>query len=199
MRRTFIFNPLNSIQYPINSNNRLSAIKYLGKFIKLSRQTLESSYENGFALSEEIQFQNTYLELESLRFNKSFDYNISVDESLDTQDIQVPQLLIQPFVENAIIHGLLNKDGDNKLVQIHFKKEAVFLPCTIEDNGIGRQASHQFKGMDIQKKSRVMEVTQKRINTLFSHAVQQQLLVIFDKTDKNGAPNGTKVVLKIPL
>lgn len=192
----FIFNSLNSIQNLVTTNNKVSAIKYLSKFSKLLRQTLESSMENHILLSEEIQFINRYLELESLRFEDSFQYNISVDEDLSYQDIEIPQLMIQPFVENAILHGLLNKKEGEKILNISFAKNNGFLECTIDDNGIGRKASKQFKK---NKPSHGMEVTQKRINTLFAETIEQKLLTITDKIDSQGNPKGTTVTIKVPI
>jgi len=195
----FIFNSLNSIQHLITKNERVSAIKYLNKFSKLMRQTLESSIENSILLSEEITFLNTYLELESFRFDESFQYRINVDENLCPNNIEIPQLMIQPFVENGILHGLLNKKEGKKILAISFKKKDKVIECTIDDNGIGRRASEAAKRFDKNKISRGMEVTQKRINVLFSEEISQELLTITDKTDSNGNPTGTTVVLNIPL
>tara|TARA_E500000318_G_scaffold107456_1_gene116777 strand:- start:1390 stop:3201 length:1812 start_codon:yes stop_codon:yes gene_type:complete len=196
----FIFNSLNSIQNLINSNNRVSAMKYLSKFSKLLRQTLESSIENNISLAEEIDFLKRYLELESLRFENAFTYNISVDINIiSPEDIEMPQLMIQPFVENAIIHGLLNKKEGERVLNISFSKQDNFLLCTIDDNGVGRHAAKQYKKTSEKRKSRGMEVTQKRIDTLYSKEIEDQLLQIIDKTDSDGNPSGTTIILKIPL
>ncbi|MCX2678443.1 histidine kinase [Galbibacter sp. EGI 63066] len=195
----FIFNSLNSIQHLITTNKRVSAIKYLNKFSRLMRQTMENSIENNILLSEEIQFLNTYIQLESLRFDNSFKYKISVDKNIRPNHIEVPQLMIQPFVENAILHGLLNKKEVEKHLDISFSEKGIFLECIIDDNGIGRKASGQLKRFQKNRKSRGMEVTQKRISSLFYDQTDKKLLTITDKTDAKGNPTGTTVVLKIPL
>ena len=141
-----------------------------------------------------------YLELESLRFENAFTYNISVDINIiSPEDIEMPQLMIQPFVENAIIHGLLNKKEGERVLNISFSKQDNFLLCTIDDNGVGRHAAKQYKKTSEKRKSRGMEVTQKRIDTLYSKEIEDQLLQIIDKTDSDGNPSGTTIILKIPL
>ena len=111
----------------------------------------------------------------------------------------MPQLMIQPFVENAIIHGLLNKKEGERVLNISFSKQDNFLLCTIDDNGVGRHAAKQYKKTSEKRKSRGMEVTQKRIDTLYSKEIEDQLLQIIDKTDSDGNPSGTTIILKIPL
>ena len=141
MNPHFIFNSLSSIQHLITTGNKESAIKYLSKFSLLMRNLLESSIEAKIVLSEEISLLKKYLQLEALRFNNSFQFKISVADNLDAEAIEVPALLVQPFVENAILHGLLNKPGDDKLLEVRFKKQDEFVICEIEDNGIGRKVS----------------------------------------------------------
>src|SRR5690606_8908015 len=179
-------------------NERVSAIKYLSKFSKLMRQTLESSIDKNILLSEETKFLNTYLELESFRFDDSFRYTITVDDTICPDTMEIPQLMVQPFVENAILHGLLNKKEGDRTLSISFKKKDNFLECTIEDNGIGQKASRELKSFRKNKKSRGMELTQKRIKALFTEEMDQELLCITDKTDDNSKPTGTTVVLSIP-
>src|SRR5690606_14330183 len=129
MNPHFIFNSLSSIQHLITTGNKESAIKYLNKFSLLMRNLLESSIESKVVLSEEISLLKKYLALEALRFNNSFKYNISVNENLDAEAIEVPALLVQPFVENAILHGLLNKSGENNQLEVRFKKQGEFVIC----------------------------------------------------------------------
>ncbi len=196
MNPHFIFNSLSSIQHLITSGNKESAIKYLNKFSLLMRNLLESSIESKVILSEEISLLKKYLSLETLRFNNSFKYSISVAENLDAEAIEVPALLVQPFVENAILHGLLNKKGNDKLLEVRFKKQGEFIICEIEDNGIGRKASAEKKSpLKASKKSRGIEVTEKRLELLNNS--RENSIEIIDKLNAEGQTEGTLVILKI--
>lgn len=195
----FIFNALNSIQNLIVSDNRTSALNYLGKFSKLLRTNLESSIEHVLTLDEEINFLETYLELEALRFDDAFEYTVEVETNISPEEIMIPQLMIQPFVENALLHGLLPKKDGNKVLVVSFKIDDDFLICTIDDNGVGRQATKRIKQNNDQRKSRGMEVTQKRINALYADEKEKNRLNIKDKVDEKGNALGTKVTIKIPL
>lgn len=198
MNPHFIFNSLSSIQHLITADKKESAIKYLNKFSLLMRNLLESSIEANIVLSEEISLLKKYLSLEALRFNNSFKYTITVAENLDAESIEVPALLVQPFVENAILHGLLNKPGNDKLLEIRFKKQDEFIICEIEDNGIGRKASAEKKSpLKASKKSRGIEVTEKRIELLNNS--KESSIKIIDKTNESGESEGTLVILKISI
>lgn len=198
MNPHFIFNSLNSIQHLILNNDRISALKYLSKFGKLTRNLLESSIETKLTLADEIKLLNSYLELESLRFDKMFNYKINVAENLNTNNIEIPILLIQPFVENAIIHGLVNKEYGEKTLMICFKKQENHITCKIEDNGVGRIASKRINSpMKKQKKSRGMEITEKRLDLLTHTQTGKNTIDIIDKYDLNGIPTGTEVIITI--
>jgi sensor histidine kinase YesM len=198
MNPHFIFNSLSSIQHLITSDKKESAVKYLNKFSLLMRNLLESSFDANVILAEEISLLKKYLELEALRFDNSFEYSITVDQNLDQDAVEVPALLIQPFVENAILHGLLNKTEGEKKLQIHFKKEDSFIICEIKDNGIGRKASEKYKSvLKSSKKSRGIEVTKKRLQLL--NPSEENRLQFIDKTDELGNPEGTLVIIKISI
>ncbi len=198
MNPHFIFNSLSSIQHLITSDNKESAIKYLNKFSLLMRNLLESSIEAKIVLSEEISLLKKYLDLEALRFNNSFKYSISVNDNLDSKAIEVPALLVQPFVENAILHGLLNKSHDDKFLEIRFRKKDEFVICEIDDNGIGRKASEEKKSpLKVSKKSRGIEVTEKRLELLNNS--KENSIEIIDKTNSEGQSEGTLVILKISI
>lgn len=138
---------------------------------------------------------NDYLELESLRFDNSFIYEITIDSKIDTNTVEVPYMILQPFVENAILHGLLPKKSENKKLVINFYMENNFVVCEIDDNGIGREASKELKqGYKKDKKSRGIEVTKNRLETL---SEDKDLITIIDKYDENNNALGTKVILKI--
>lgn len=193
----FIFNALGSIQHLILEKKNTSALKYLTKFSRLMRSVLESSIETNIPLSEEIKMLKDYLELESLRFNNSFTYNIQIDDSLDEAEIEVPSMVLQPFVENALIHGLLPKKKGTKELLVQFKAEGQQLLCIVDDSGVGRQsANNKAHNSYRQKKSRGLEVTKQRLESL---GVTQNPIQIVDKFDDDNRPLGTTVIIKIPL
>ncbi len=196
MNPHFIFNSLSSIQNLISSGKKEFAVKYLNKFSLIMRNLLESSFDTNIILSEEILLLEKYLQLEALRFNESFDYEITVDKELDPDAVEIPALLVQPFVENAIIHGLLNKPDGNKKLHIHFSKGEASVICTIEDNGIGRKASSERTSIYERKnKSRGIQVTKKRLELL--NPKQKDTILFTDKYDSDGNSEGTIVTIKI--
>lgn len=198
MNPHFIFNSLNSIQHLIISDKKEGAIKYLNKFSSLMRNLLESSIEKNIVLTEEINLLHKYLELESLRFDNAFNFKIKVHENINPDLVEVPILIVQPFVENALHHGLLSKKEGEKILKIYFKKEKNNLVCEIDDNGIGREASQKLKPLlKSDKKSRGIEVTQKRLQIQNDDA--QNNITIIDKYNEKGEPAGTKVIIKIHI
>jgi len=200
MNPHFIFNSLSSIQHLVLKSDTPAALKYLSKFSQLMRSTLENSIEKNVTLAEEIKLLQTYIDLESLRFDGNFYYEIQVEKHLNTHLLEVPLLIIQPFVENAILHGLMyKKDGEKKLT-ISFSENASHIIATIEDNGIGRKTSKalQEKSAKPGKISRGMELTQKRIEIIKTQPEKAGSYVIEDLTDNSGKPSGTRVIVKIP-
>ncbi|MFH2096905.1 MAG: tetratricopeptide repeat protein [Bacteroidota bacterium] len=198
MNPHFIFNTLTSIQYFILQNDNLSSNKYLTKFAKLMRQTLDNSQYNTVALQEEIESLKLYLELESLRFETKFEFNITV-ESEKILDYQVPTLLIQPFVENSIWHGIMHKKETGK-INVAFYSSGDNLVCEIEDNGIGRQRAAEIKASkSITYHSLGTKITRTRlelINTLFENNMSIEYT---DLKNEKGEATGTKVKICIPV
>lgn len=192
----FIFNSLGSIQHLVLSGMQNEALSYLGKFSKLMRGTLEHSSQEKTLLSDEINLLKTYLELESLRFDNDFRYEFSVDKNLDPQAVELPQLVIQPHVENAILHGLLPKEKGGKCLKISFKKADDFLTCTIEDNGIGRSESRKLRNN--KHRSLGLKLTEQHLAVL-SKTNEKQAVSIEDLTDENGNPTGTRVIMRIRI
>ncbi len=193
----FLFNSLSSIQHLVTKNDRVAAIKYLSKFSSLTRSVLESSIETKVLLSDEIKLINNYLELEALRFEEVFDYSISTDDNIEINTIEIPSMILQPFIENAIIHGLLLKPDEVKTLHIRFTRDDDILICEIEDNGIGREAA--AKRMHIhkrEKKSRGLEVTKQRLAELNN---SKNSIEIIDKLDNSGNALGTTVIVRIPI
>lgn len=198
MNPHFIFNTMTSIQHYISNNDTDAALKYLSKFAKLMRSIIGNSKQQMIPITEELNALNLYLELEIMRFTDKFEYKIIVDKNIDPNYDRIPSMLIQPYVENAIIHGLLPKQGQGK-ISIHLQKQDNTILCTIEDNGIGRERSKEFKKNRVQQhKSMGMSITQERLDILNSSLNQNLNAQIFDLFE-NGEPAGTKVQIMIPL
>ncbi len=196
MNPHFIFNALNSIQSFINENDSVSAKKYLAKFAKLMRLILENSAEPTISLQNEIDVLNNYLELTTLRFSNKFNFTFDIDSQIDTSAIEIPPMLLQPFVENAVLHGIAEKD-DKGTINIGFKKKGNNIECTIEDNGIGRQKAMEHKQSS--HKSTGMLVTEERLKIFSEKNNQEAKFSIVDLVDKLGNACGTKVIVKIPF
>ncbi|MEG2509506.1 MAG: histidine kinase, partial [Chryseobacterium sp.] len=193
MNPHFIFNSLNSVNHFIATNNELEANQYLTKFSKLMRGVMENSTEDFIPFQQELDLLQNYLALEKTRFADKFDYEIEVDESLNTQSLKVPGMLVQPFLENAVWHGLRYRTTKGFL-KLKFEKSSENLKITIEDNGIGIEESKKQK-TEHQKtrKGRGMKNTLERIallNDLYQKNISSEI------TDKPNA-NGVLVIIKI--
>ena len=195
MNPHFIFNSLNSVNHFIATNNELEANQYLTKFSKLMRGVMENSTEDFIPFQQELDLLQNYLALEKTRFADKFDYEIDVDESLNTQSLKVPGMLIQPFLENSVWHGLRYRSTKGFLT-LRFEKENQYLKITIEDDGIGIEESKKQK-TEHQKtrKGRGMTNTLERIALLNDLYKKEISCSIKDK--ENGS--GVLVVLKINL
>lgn len=200
MNPHFMFNALNSIQEIILMNNKREANMYLGKFADLMRITLDQSNKNAISLEDELKSLLLYLELEALRFETHFQYSIDVDDNVFTPDVLIPTMLIQPYVENAIKHGLLHKQGEKQLL-VQFKLEnQETLVCLITDNGIGRKRSAEINQLRARKHtSFATGATLKRLE-LLNYGKEHRITVEFeDLKDERGQDSGTKVLLSIPI
>src|SRR5690606_16429705 len=189
----FIFNCLNSINQMIQSNQNEHASKYLAKFGKLIRMILENAESVEVSLNDELQLLEAYIQLEGLRFEGKINYEISFKNSLDPENTFLPSMLIQPFVENAIWHGLLNRPNpDDGLISIAFEQQDDELICEIVDNGIGRQKAIELKKPTIWKgKSLGLKLTEERLK-LMGSALKSQLVKIADLKDNTGEALGTR-------
>ena len=200
MNRHFIFNALNSIQYYINRQDRLSANMYLAKFAELVRKNLDSSQVNLVYLSEELERLELYLALENMRFNDKFHYEIKLDEEIDTESIRIPSMMLQPFVENSIRHGILPKNGEG-VITVKVKVRHDDLIFTILDNGIGIDTSKKNKGK-FQKNhiSKGMEITENRIH-LMRKMTDRNISIKGPYETKNGSglTTGTRVDITLPI
>ena len=210
MNPHFIFNCLNSIQLFTAQNDIEKASEYLAKFSKLIRLVLENSRSEKVTLENELETLRLYMELEAMRFRGRFRHEITVDKDLDQDQIEIPPLILQPFVENAIWHGLMHKETGG-VVQVNIEPKYATthtaeperisaLVVSITDDGVGRQKAAEFKSKSATKnKSFGMKVTAERIeliNQLYNTKTQ---VSIIDLKDENGEAAGTKVIIEIPV
>lgn len=200
MNPHFIFNSLNSIQHYIFNSKTDEAIKYLSKFARLVRIILNNSNKPTVTVGEDLEALKLYLQLEQMRFEDKFEYEITIEPSVDADYDIMPPLLTQPYVENAILHGLNPKPEKGKLC-IHFKAKDNFLVCTITDNGIGRQKAGEIKRtMPVSKhKSLGMQITEDRLKILNDMNNSKLSVTITDLKDAANNPAGTQVELYIPI
>jgi ligand-binding sensor domain-containing protein len=199
MNPHFIYNAINSVQYFITNNDPRSSQKYLAKFARLIRYVVDNSKPASIPLQTEIDALILYLDLEALRFEKRFEYNIKIGDGIDTDFIHIPSMLIQPYVENAIWHGLMHKEGSGR-IDISFSMESDILKCVIEDNGIGRKRSQQIKEKDaISKRSLGMSITKERLEIINQMNNAKLSVVITDLVNEKNEGTGTKVELFIPF
>jgi ligand-binding sensor domain-containing protein len=197
MNPHFIFNSLNSIQSYILSHNAEKAVQYLGKFSQLMRLILTHSAHKVISLKDELLAVTHYLDLEKLRFENKFDYSIHVDENIDEEFIEIPPMIIQPYIENAIIHGLLHIPTRG-MINIDFRLRGTRIICTVEDNGIGREKSMELERQSgIKRKSRGMLITKARLEILSRQSDDEFSVKVIDLKDDIGNPSGTKVEIVI--
>jgi len=199
MNPHFIFNCLNAIQELIVREQYDASYKYLSKFSRLLRMVLDTSEKNFIPLSSEIEMCMLYLELESMRFQHSFEYSLQVDPTIDPETTLIPSLLMQPFIENAVWHGLLMKEGEKKL-SIRFAEQDGRLVCIIQDNGIGRKRSSEIKAQKIGSHhfdSRGIQMAKQRIENLRADGTHNADIEITDCKDENGNATGTIVQITI--
>ena len=195
MNPHFIFNALNSVNGFIARNDELNANKYLVRFSKLMRSILDNSESDFIPLSNEISLLELYLQLEHSRFADKFNYDFKVDENIDIKNYQIPPMLIQPYIENAIWHGLRYKESGG-LLSVSIAKEKDNLAITIQDNGIGRTKSQELKSENQKKmKSRGIKNTQKRLEIL-EKIYKKQIHLSIKDVQENG--EGTLVEIIIP-
>ncbi len=200
MNPHFIFNALNSIQSQIGTNQDQSARYYLAKFSRLMRQILDNSRSAMITLEEEINTLENYLLIEKFCNGDRFDYTISVSQNLDKDFIQMPPMLLQPFIENAIKHGLKNLNNRRGHISIIIGEENNCLLCAVEDNGVGREASAASKeqSKETYHKSTALKVTEERLEIYKEH-IKEQPLKIIDLKDKDGHAMGTRIEIRIPI
>lgn len=199
MNPHFLFNCLNSIKLFIMENDTDAASTYLTKFSKLIRLILNNSKTHFVLLSNELNALQLYMDLEAMRLNHQFKYQIDIESSIDTNQLEVPPLILQPYIENAIWHGLVDKHNNN-LLGINIQIKNNHLVFTIHDNGIGRKASQAKKAQRHSKrKSHGMTITQNRIELTKELYQVDASVTIEDLYDTNNQAAGTKVIISIPI
>ncbi|PCJ92843.1 MAG: sensor histidine kinase [Flavobacteriaceae bacterium] len=199
MNPHFLFNSLNSIKLYIINNEKKNAVRYLNKFSKLIRKILEASSKKEIALAEELETVQLYMNIENIRFSNEIDFKITIDDNINPHNIKIPSLILQPFLENAIWHGLSSKEGEKK-ISLHISKENQwFTKISITDNGVGRQMSEKIKESKVLKRKSVgIDITKERLAN-FSKDYQNSFdVAIVDLYDDENNSLGTKVVLDIP-
>ena len=200
MNPHFLFNSLSSINNYIMQEEPRKASRYLTKFSQLMRKILNNSSQNLISLQEELQMLELYTQMENARFDEKFDLRIHIDEGIKVTDTYIPSMLLQPYIENAIHHGLISADRQG-YIHLNFSvKEHKFLSITIEDNGIGRERALALKReKSIKNESMGMKITQKRIQLIENIYSIKTKVSLEDLEDQSGQAQGTKVVLQIPL
>jgi hypothetical protein len=200
MNPHFIFNCLNSIQHFIFTGDIAASNKYIAGLGKLIRTTLNNSSKPFVHLNDEAAYLSSYLLLEKMRFGEKINYALDIDSSIDPLQVLIPPMLVQPFVENAIKHGLENKTDSKGFVHIKMQKESDMLVITVEDNGIGRKASAAEKTKKpVAFPSKGMSLTEDRINIMNKLYKGTTSVTIIDLNDNTDGTTGTRVVIKMPL
>ncbi len=199
MNPHFIFNTMSLIQSKVLSGHKEDANRNIQDFSQLIRKVLDFSGKEIIAIQDEIEVLEKYLTLEKDRFSGAFEYTITIAQEVTQELIRIPSLLTQPFVENALRHGLMHKEGEKKL-EISFCLSEPYLLLTIEDNGVGRKASAEFnKARKNDHNSFALDASQKRIDLINTTRDQKIKLEIIDKYNEYGMATGTKVLIKIPI
>ncbi|HEY0652842.1 MAG TPA: PAS domain S-box protein [Chryseosolibacter sp.] len=194
MNPHFIFNVLSSIQFFITRNDRLNAINYLTSFSKLMRKVLTRSVADAVSLKEELDLLQDYVKLEKLRFEEKFDFFFEYDENLNLESIRIPTLLVQPYVENAILHGLYNKEGHGNLF-IRIKVAEEYVIFEVEDDGVGREAASKLQGLTKHGKTSMgTKITEDRLRLINADS---EMAVTYTDLGTNGTGAGTLVRIRI--
>ncbi|MBA2612749.1 MAG: histidine kinase [Bacteroidetes bacterium] len=200
MNPHFIFNALNSIQSQIGTDNEQAARYYLAKFSRLMRQILDNSRSTSITLEEEVNTLENYLLIEKFCNGDRFDYKIIVDEAIEKDYVKIPPMLLQPFIENAIKHGLKYIDGKKGLIEVNFVERNNILECSVTDNGIGRVKAEELNknSKETYHRSTALIVTRERLDLLKEDNGICSLEII-DLYDEQNNATGTKIIVRIPI
>ena len=196
----FLFNCMNSINRMILNGETENASRYLTKFSKLVRLILENSEAPTVSLENELSMLESYIQLEALRFKGKINYQVVLDEAIEPESTYLPSMVLQPFVENAIWHGLMHKETEDKgMITIAIREEGDRVLCTIEDNGVGREQARVLSEKSVLKsKSLGMKITEERLR-LLSKKQLEKLINITDLKDSMNQALGTRVDIMVPI
>jgi hypothetical protein len=200
MNPHFIFNSLNSIQKYVMEKDILGANKFITDFSRLIRLTLEITSRSRISIDEEVRYISYYLELERVRFGNTFRYEITIAPGIDRLAYYIPPMILQPYVENSIRHGLRYREDDKGVILIRFAERGEHLICTIEDNGVGRKLASQFKSMSpIEYQSRGMTLTARRMEMMNQGRAASISIHVEDLETDDHQPAGTRIILYFPI
>lgn len=199
MNPHFLFNSLNSIKLYIINNEQKNAVHYLNKFSKLVRKILEASSLKEISLAEELETVELYMNIENIRFSNEINFDISVAADIDPHNVKIPSLILQPFLENALWHGLSSKEGEKNIDLNVYRGKNGFINIAITDNGIGREVAEKIKENKVLKRKSIgIDITKERLAN-FSKDYQNSFNVeILDLFDESQQAVGTTVILHIP-
>lgn len=197
MKPHFIFNSMNSINNYIRKNDTDAASKYLVRFASLMRRILELAERPHITIAEEMELLEEYMIVEGMRLEKEFSYVFDIEETLDPDEIILPTMILQPFVENAIWHGISYRNGAGR-IYIRFQKENEHLVCSVKDNGIGREAAKKMKSAFETRESKAISITARRLELLADETESAGFLKVIDLFE-DGKPAGTEVRLQLPI
>lgn len=199
MNPHFLFNSLNSIKLYIINNEQKNAVHYLNKFSKLVRKILEASSVREIPLAEELETVELYMTIENIRFSDQINFKIRIAEGIDTHTIRIPSLILQPFLENALWHGLSSKEGPKKIELKVSREKPGLIQIAVTDNGIGRAAAEKIKQNKVLKRKSVgIAITKGRLANFAKDYQNPFQVEMVDLYDDRGQAMGTRVVLHIP-
>lgn len=199
MNPHFIFNSLNSIELYIIKNDRDNALYFISKFSKLIRKILSASRNKEVTLQEEIETVKLYVNIENIRFKHKIQFTIKIEENLKLKSIRIPPLILQPFIENSLWHGLSAIKGEKKLDIIISSKNEDYVSISIVDNGIGRKKSSEIKNKKIHKKESIgLKLTEERLMSFTKNFNHKHQITYYDLIE-NKVPLGTMVIIDLPL
>lgn len=200
MNPHFLFNSLNSIKLFIINNEKETAVYYLNKFSKLIRTILSNSQEKEISLKEELETMALYLNIENIRFTEKINYEVVIEDGIYPEEIKIPSLILQPFIENAIWHGLSNKKGDKNLKINIQKADDSGVRFEIIDNGIGRELAQKIKDSKVSKQTSIgLKLTKERLQNFAKNLSKTTEINFEDMYDAHKNPVGTKAIIIIPI
>jgi LytS/YehU family sensor histidine kinase len=198
MNPHFIFNAMNSINYFISNNDRRSANRYISDFSKLIRTVLNNMNEDYVRLSAEMDSLEDYLEIEHLRFGDKFDYTLNIDPQIHPEALMVSPGFVQPFVENAIWHGVMALEERKGTITLNVTMKDKTIICTVDDDGVGRARSEAMKDRTLHGKSRGIALAMERLRIINSlHASSCRIVISDLYPDRR--ETGTRVIIEIPV